>query len=65
MLIGVIVGFITWSLYLCVQLIVYVASHDPKKIFSPKKLLHRLAIALIAGLIWGGILKYVVTGSPH
>lgn len=65
MLIGTIIGFITWSLYLLVQVIIAASSTDPKKELSAKKLLHRLGIALLAGLIWGGILKYVVTGSPH
>ena len=65
MLIGTIIGFITWTIYLLIQTIISAASTDPKKQLDPKKILQRLGIALLAGLIWGGILKYAVTGSPH
>lgn len=65
MLIGTIIGFITWAVYLVVQVIVAASSRDPKKELRPLKLLQRLLIALVAGCIWGGILKYAVTGSPH
>ena len=63
MLIGLVIAFVTWAIYVVVQIIVVHSSSD--KTLSPKKLLQRLGIALLAGLIWGGILKYVVTGSPH
>lgn len=63
MLTGGIFGFVTWSLYLAIHLIVVAASRDKK--IEPKKLLHRLAIAIVAGIIWGGIIKYAITGSPH
>lgn len=63
MLIGLVVAFVTWAIYVVVQIIVVHSS--PDKELSPKKLLQRLGIALLAGLIWGGILKYIVTGSPH
>lgn len=62
MLTGAIVGFITWAIYLVVQLIV---THSRGSKLNPKRLLYRLAIAIAGGTIWGGILKYVVTGSPH
>ena len=64
MLMGVLVGFLTWSVYLTIQILVIVVKKKDKDL-RPLKLMQRLVIALIAGLIWGGILKYVVTGSPH
>ncbi len=64
MLMGVLVGFLTWSVYLTIQILVIVIKKKDKDL-RPLKLMQRLVIALIAGLIWGGILKYVVTGSPH
>ena len=64
MLIGVLVGFLTWSVYLTIQILVIVVKKKDKDL-RPLKLMQRLVIALIAGLIWGGILKYAITGSPH
>ena len=64
MLMGVLVGFLTWSVYLTIQILVIVVKKKDKDL-RPLKLMQRLVIALIAGLIWGGILKYVITGSPH
>lgn len=64
MLMGVLVGFLTWSVYLTIQILVIVVKEKNKEL-SPLKLMERLVIALIAGLIWGGILKYAITGSPH
>ena len=64
MLMGVLVGFLTWSVYLTIQILVIVVKKKDKDL-RPLKLMQRLVIALIAGLIWGGILKYTITGSPH
>ncbi len=64
MLMGVLVGFLTWSVYLTIQILVIVVKKKDKDL-RPLKLMQRLVIALIAGLIWGGILKYAITGSPH
>ena len=64
MLMGVLVGFLTWSVYLTIQILVIVVKKKDKDL-RPLKLMQRLGIALIAVLIWGGILKYAITGSPH
>ena len=64
MLMGVLVGFLTWSVYLTIQILVIVVKKKDKDL-RPLNLMQRLVIALIAGLIWGGILKYAITGSPH
>ena len=64
MLMGVLVGFLTWFVYLTIQILVIVVKKKDKDL-RPLKLMQRLVIALIAGLIWGGILKYAITGSPH
>ena len=64
MLTGLIVGFITWSVYLVVQILIITWSTDQKEL-EPKRLLKQLFFLLLAGVIWGGIFKYAITGSPH
>lgn len=63
MLTGAIIGFVTWSVYLAVHIIIVACSRYKK--MEPKKLLHRLGIAIGAGVTWGGIIKFAITGSPH
>ena len=64
MLTGLIVGFVTWSVYLVIQILTVAWSIDQKEL-EPKRLLKQLFFLLLAGMIWGGIFKYTITGSPH
>ena len=64
MLTGLIVGFVTWSVYLLVQILIVAWSIDQKEL-EPKRLLKQLFFLLLAGVMWGGIFKYAITGSPH